>query len=246
MHGLLSDLPLMGIMELVNTTQQTGVLEVKAEVPFSVAFLGGEIVGGGILDWLGLDAIHASPLLPTEGDFEFRVSSVTGKSLGPYEHFTTDWARASDEWDQICAVIGSPSRVYRAEVPLFDVPEGRSVRAATREAERPLFEVAQMLTDAVRAGRAEATGRFAWHNLRLRSGTSPSASSSPVAAALDGENNLGEVIASGLAESQVRAHIIHEIRSGLRFPGSGWVLRDLVWEQKYLDTAAENDDLEID
>ncbi|SMB92412.1 DUF4388 domain-containing protein [Deinococcus hopiensis] len=240
MQGLLSDLPLMGIMELVNTTRQTGVLEVRTEVPYSVAFLNGEIVGGGILDWLGLDAIHASPLLPTEGEFEFRMSSVTGTSLGPYDHFTTDWARASDEWDMICDVIGSPSRVYRGTLPLFDVPEGRSVRAATREAERPLFEVAQTLSEAVRAGQAEPTGKFAWHNLRLRAGTTRS-TPSPVAAALDGERNLGDVIASGLPEEDVRAHIVAEIRAGLRFPGTGWVLRDLVWEQKYLSNGGDLD-----
>ena len=243
MHGLLSDLPLMGIMELVNTTRQTGVLEVKTDVPFSVAFLNGEIVGGGILDWLGLDAIHASPLLPTAGEFEFRASNVTGTSLGPYDHFTTDWARASDEWDQVCGVIGSPSRVYRGDLPLFDVPEGRSVRAATREAERPLFEVAQTLADAVRQGKAEPTGRFAWYNLRLRAGTTRT-TPSPVAAALDGERNLGEVIASGLPEEDVRAHILSEIRAGLRFPGTGWVLRDLVWEQKYLGSDGEVLDLD--
>lgn len=233
MQGLLSDLPLMGILELVNATRQTGVLDVKAEVPYTVAFLGGEIVGGGILDWLGVDAIQASPMLPNEGSFEFKPSAVTGSPLAPYGHFTTDWARASDEWEQVCALIGSPSRVFRGELPLFDLPEGRSARAAARQTERPLFEIAQGLAEAVRQGRAEPTGRSAWHSLRLRSGTTR-ATPSPVAAALDGERNLGEVITEGLDEWDVRGHLLAEIRAGLRFPGSGWVLRDLIWEQKHL------------
>ncbi|MEW6422684.1 MAG: DUF4388 domain-containing protein [Deinococcota bacterium] len=220
-------------MELVNATRQTGVLDVKAEVPYTVAFVGGEIVGGGILDWLGLDAIQASPMLPREGSFEFKPSVVTGSPLAPYGHFTTDWARASDEWEQVCALIGSPSRVFQGALPLFDAPEGRSARAAARQAERPLFEVAQGLAEAVRQGRAEPTGRYAWHSLRLRSGTTR-ATPSPVAAVLDGERNLGEVIAGGLDEWDVREHLLAEIRAGLRFPGSGWVLRDLIWEQKYL------------
>ncbi|EYB67653.1 hypothetical protein DEIPH_ctg033orf0070 [Deinococcus phoenicis] len=233
MQGLLSDLPLMGILELVNATRQTGTLDVKADVPYTVAFTGGEIVGGGILDWLGVDAIQASPMLPTSGSFEFKPSAVTGSPLAPYGHFTTDWARASDEWEQVCAVIGSPSRVYQGDVPLFDGPEGRSVRAAVKQAELPLFEVAQVLADAVRQGRAEPTGRFAWHSLRLRSGTTRT-SPSPVAAALNGERNLGEVIAGGLDERSVREYLLTEIRAGLRFPGSGWVLRDLIWEQNHL------------
>ncbi|MBB5232959.1 DUF4388 domain-containing protein [Deinococcus budaensis] len=233
MQGLLSDLPLLGILELVNATRQTGILDVKAEVPFTVAFAEGEIVGGGILDWLGVDAVQAAPLLPEGGSFEFAPRAVTGTPLAPYEHFTTDWARASDEWEQLCAVIGSPSRVFRGAEAPFDGPEGRSVRGAAQHLGRPLFEVAGQLAAAVRAGQAEPTGRYAWHALRLRSGTTRT-SPSPVALALDGERNLGEVIASGLGEAEVRAHLLAEIRAGLRFPGSGWVLRDLIWEQKHL------------
>lgn len=234
MQGLLSDLPLMGILELVNGTRQTGVLDVKADVPYTVVFVGGEIVGGGILDWLGVDAIQASPMLPASGSFEFRASAVTGSPLAPYDHFTTDWARASDEWEQLCAVIGSPSRVFRGPLPLFDDPEGRSARAAARHAERPLFEVAQALAEAVRQGQTEPTGRFAWHSLRLRSGTTRTAPS-PVAQALNGEQNLGEVLSGGLPERDVRDYLLAEIRAGLRFPGSGWVLRDLIWEQQHLN-----------
>ncbi|PJI52200.1 GTPase-activating protein, partial [Methylobacterium radiotolerans] len=42
MQGLLSDLPLLGVLELIHATRQTGVLDVQARVPFTVAFLDGE------------------------------------------------------------------------------------------------------------------------------------------------------------------------------------------------------------
>ncbi|WP_102125459.1 DUF4388 domain-containing protein [Deinococcus planocerae] len=232
MQGLLSDLPLMGVLELVNATRQTGVLDVQSEVPYTVAFVGGEIVGGGILDWLGVDAIQSSPLLPVEGTFEFTPRGVTGSPLSPYGHFAADWARASDEWEQVCAVIGSPSRVFRGVLPPYIGPAGRSVRDAAEGTGRPLFETAQRVAAGVREGRVEPTGDFAWSSLRLQAGRADGRS--PVAAALDGRRNLGELVAGGFDVREVRGYLLTQIRAGLRFPGSGWVLRDLIWEQQHL------------
>ncbi|MPY65779.1 DUF4388 domain-containing protein [Deinococcus sp. SDU3-2] len=233
MQGLLSDLPLLGILELVHTTRQTGVLDVKTEVPFTVAFAGGEIVGGGILDWLGTDAIQAAPLLPSEGSFEFAPRAVEGAALSPYEHFTTDWARASDEWAQLCGVIGSPSRVFRGERPLFDGGDGASVRTVARQTGRPLFDVAQEAAAAVQAGQLSPTGRFAWFSLRLLAGTRRIGTSA-IADALDGERTLGDLTDLGHSVDDLRAYLLAEVRAGLRFPGSGWVLRDLIWEGEHL------------
>lgn len=233
MQGLLSDLPLMGVLEMINSTRQTGVLDVQSQVPFAVAFRQGEVVGGGILDWLGVDAIQASPMLPDQGSFEFTPRTVTGTPLALYGHFAADWARVSDEWEQVCAVIGSPSQIFRGALPPLIGPAGRSVRDATEQTGRPLFEVAQQVAGAVRDGRVKATGTFAWYSLRLQAGRRTAASA--VARALDGQHNLGELIAGGLDVRDVRAHLLTELRQGLRFPGSGWVLRDLIWEQKYLE-----------
>ncbi|MBX8463774.1 MULTISPECIES: DUF4388 domain-containing protein [unclassified Deinococcus] len=233
MQGLLSDLPLLGVLELIHTTRQTGVLEVQADVPFTVAFVNGEIVSGGILDWLGSEALHASPMLPESGMFTFEPRAVTGTPLGAYGHFSTDWARISDEWGQVCGVIGSPSRVFQGQLPLFDVPQGRSVRAAAREAEVPLFQVAQVVAQAVRDGRLEPQDRFEWFRLRLMP-TRQRAALHPVARVLDGERTLGDAVSIGTPLNEVRDYLLGELRLGLRFPGSGWVLRDLVWEQKNL------------
>lgn len=232
MQGPLSDLPLLGVLELINSTRQTGVLDVQSEVPFTVAFVHGEIVGGGILDWLGVDAIQASPLLPTEGSFEFTPRGVTGTPLAPYGHFAADWARSADEWEQVCAVIGSPSRIFQGALPPLIGPAGRSVREAAAQSGQPLFAVAQQVATGLEEGRVDPTGDFAWYSLRLQA--NPLAKRSTVGDALDGRRNLGEVIAGGVDVRDVRDYLLGEMRAGLRFPGSGWVLRDLVWERDYL------------
>lgn len=233
MQGLLSDVPLMGVLELVHTTRQTGVLEVQSDVPFTVAFMNGEIISGGILDWVGSEAIHASPILAESGTFRFEQRGVTGAPLAPYGHFSTDWARISDEWDLVCAAIGSPSQVFQGRVPMFDGEQGRSVRAVAREVELPLFEVAQTAAQAVRDGRLAPTGRFEWSRLKLQP-AGQRAALHPVARLLDGQRTLGDAVEAGTSVRDVREYLLGELRLGLRFPGSGWVLRDLVWEHRHL------------
>lgn len=233
MQGLLSDLPLLGLLELVHTTRQTGALDVQTDVPFTVAFVQGEIVAGGILDWMGKDALYTTPLLPDSGTFAFTAKPVTGTPLGPYDHFTTDWARACDEWKTVCDVIGSPSRYFQGELPIFSSPTGLSVRAAAREAGMPLFDVAQIVAEAVRNGKLWPMDHYAWYGLRLLPG-GQRATQHHIARQLDGERNLGELVANGVSSAEVREYLLGELRLGLRFPGSGWVLRDLVWEQEHV------------
>ncbi|WP_237725040.1 DUF4388 domain-containing protein [Deinococcus alpinitundrae] len=237
MQGLFSDVPLIGVLSLLHETEQTGVLDVDAEVPFTVAFARGQVVEGGILDWTGLDALHASPMLPESGSFSYMRRDVTGAAISPFEQFTTNWARISDEWEQIGAVISSPSVVLSGPMPLFDQDKGRSVRAAARDAGLPLFEVAARAADAVEAGKLRPTGRYAWYGLRL---THQGQRQSALARALTGNLNLGEIVERGFSPSEVRAYLMAEIRMGLRFSGSGWVLRDLIWETQR-ETHASSD-----
>ncbi|ASN80866.1 DUF4388 domain-containing protein [Deinococcus ficus] len=232
MQGLLSDLPLLGVLELIHATRQTGVLDVQARVPFTVAFLDGEIVEGGILDWLGREALQASPLLADSGTFEFTPKPVTGTPLAPYDHFTTDWARASDEWVTICEVISSPSRFFHGDLLGFEAEEGLSVRAAAREFNQPLFDVASAVAEGVRDGALKPMDRYAWHGLKLRP-AGERATQHPVARMLQGDRKLGDLVAEGVPNEEVRAYLLGELRMGLRFPGSGWVLRDLVWEEDH-------------
>ncbi|GGK89339.1 DUF4388 domain-containing protein [Deinococcus radiotolerans] len=236
MQGLLSDVPLMGVLELIHTSRQTGVLDVQSDVPFTVAFMNGEVISGGILDWLGTEAIHASPILAESGTFRFEARPVTGAPLAPYGHFSTDWARISDEWDQMCAVIGSPSQVFQGRVPMFDDPTGRSIRAVARDVELPLFEVAQTVAQAVREGKLSPTGRYEWARLKLQP-AGQRAALHPVARLLDGNRTLADAVDAGSSLKDVREYLLGELRLGLRFAGSGWVMRDLVWEHRHLPPA---------
>lgn len=230
MQGLLSDLPLLGMLELISGTRQTGVLEVQAEVPYAVVFVAGQVVNGGILDWLGLEALQACPLVPETGAFTFAQRQVMGQPLAPFNHVMSEWARVSDEWATVCAVIGSPSRLLRGPVPLFERGGGRSVRAAAREAELPVFEVAQFAAQAVREGRLELQDRYEW--MRLRLAPTRRATAAPARQPQEGRS-LGELVAAGMTVPDARARLLNELRMGLRFPGSGWVLRDLVWEVQH-------------
>ena len=232
MQGLLSDLPLLGVLELIHTSRQTGVLDVRGDVPYSVAFRQGEIVGGGILDWLGTEALQCCPLLPRRGPFEFTPREVTGAPLGPYEHFMTEWARVGDEWEATCAYVTSPSRLFTGDVPLFAELGGRSIRAAARKSNRPLLEVAQFVAQAVRTRELQPLDRYAWFGLLLP--PDPQHAGHPVGAQLDGQRNLGELVGAGLSTHEVRNYLLQAVERGLRFQGSGWVLRDLLWEKRFV------------
>lgn len=235
MRGLLSDLSFLGVLDLIHATRQTGILHVQAHFPYTVTFLQGEIVSGGILDWFGEDALVACPVAPEEGKFEFQPKLIAGHAMGPYHYFVTEWARMNDEWEEICSVIGSPSRIYRGDLPLFDEERGRSVRAAARKSERPIFEVAKNLAEAVQQGRVEPVERYAWFGLLLRinPNNAKRMSNSALSGALNGERNLGCVVAAGHQVSEVRHYLYNALQKGLRFTGSGWVLRDLTWEMRY-------------
>ena len=232
MHGLLNDLPLLGILELIHTTRQTGVLDVQTEVPYTVTFVGGEIISGSILDWMGLDALYSSPLLPDSGTFEFAQRPVTGQPLGPYGHLTTDWARVSDEWEKVCEVIVSPSHFFHGDLYPFEDRGGTSVRSAARELDIPVFQAAQMVVQATHQGRLRPVDRYEWYRLRLQP-AGRRARVHSVARHLNGKRTLGEATHAGLPQAEVRDYLLGELRLGLRFPGSGWVLRDLLWERKY-------------
>ncbi len=74
--------------------------------------------------------------------------------------------------------------------------------------------------------------RSAWYALKLRHQLG-SGRGGRVAAALNGEKTMGDLLAEGFTVAELRDYLIFEIRAGLRFPGCGWVLRDLVWEKQH-------------
>ncbi len=231
-EGLLKDLPLLGVLELINSTRQTGVLEVQTEVPYTVVFSNGEIVSGGILDWLGPEALYTCPLLSLEGHFSFEARPITGTPTIPYGRFSTDWARISDEWEKICEVIFSPSRLFYGNIPAFDRVGGTSLRSVANRAEAPLFNAAKIVTEAVKDGRLNMLDTYSWFKLKMQPSKRRTLEN-PVAHEISHHRTLGDAISQGVPIADVRSYLLEELRLGLRFPGSGWVMRDLVWEQKY-------------
>lgn len=234
MQGELADLPLIGVLELMHFSRKTGVLEVGAPIPFALTFVNGEIVDGGVLDWVGLDAIFTLPPAPERGRFVFHGREQGGRPLMPFAHLTTEWGRLADEWQRVCTTIGSPSRVLKGALPGF--AEARSVRAVARTSGEPLFVVAQRAAEAVASGKLELTDRYAWHVLRIRHPRARGADTTPAGSLerlMDGQRNLGELVAQGHDAGDLRTFLLGELRGGLRFPGSGWVLRDLAWELEH-------------
>lgn len=231
MQGLLSDLPLLGIFDLIHSAQQSGTLEVTCDVPYNVDFLDGEIVGGGLLDWRGSEALATCSLLATEGHFAFRPHQPQPTlSSGPYDHFMTEWARINDEWQAACAYITSPSRVLLGAVPHFET--GNSVRAVAHQTGRPLIEVAQEAADAVRLHRLQPQDSYAWFSLNVPN-AEQYAPDHPLSLFADGQDTLGEFVQMTQDLPSVRDYTYQALQAGLRFPGCGWVLRDLTWEMQF-------------
>lgn len=240
MQGDLADLPLLGVLELLHFSRKTGVLEVDGPIPFTLAYVQGEIVDGGIFDWVGMDAITSLPLAPERGKFNFAPNEAGGPAMKPFSRLMGDWAHLADEWQRVCRVIGSPSRVLRGN-DLYQ--EGRSVRSVARQTGESLFKASQAAADAVTNGRLSLTDRYAWHVLRIRHPKSRGNEKLPSGSLerlMDGQRNLGELIAEGHAPATVRAFLLAELRGGLRFPGAGWVLRDLAWEVEMLKAEKVN------
>nr|WP_026138768.1 DUF4388 domain-containing protein [Deinococcus wulumuqiensis] len=238
LRGDLHDLPLPGLLDLLHDTRQTGVLRVEAAVngrplPFQVSLVRGEVTGGAVVDWSGMDALMSCPPEPQRGRFEFVVRPQGGTPPLPYAQFVAEWARISDEWRRICAVIGSPSRRWQAALPGFEHPEGRSVRAALPQSGQTLPSLAGALAQAVLGGQARPIGRFAWFGLRLDR-AAPHLTGHPVARWIDGQRDLG-ALADLTTTGAARAYLLAELEAGLRFPGCGWVWRDLLWETETLD-----------
>lgn len=238
LRGQLQDLQLPDLLDLLHGTRQTGVLRVQAAVtgrhvlPFQLSLVRGEIVSGAVLDWLGLDALLSCPPDPQAGEFEFVVRPQGGTPLLPYAQLVAEWARVSDEWQRICAVIGSPSRRWQAPLPGFQATEGRSVRAALPQSNQSLIALAETLAQAVLGGQARPSGQFAWFGLRLDV-TAPRLTGHPLAQLIDGQRDLGELAALS-STGAARAYLLAELEAGLRFPGCGWVWRDLLWETDVL------------
>jgi len=242
-EGDLASIPLADTLELLHAGKKSGQLSVSAEVPLVLRFHEGEVIGGGIFDWTGFEAITAFDLQNPEGLFVFREEAVVGEPepLMPFHALVTEWARLTDEWRRFLPEVGPPSRVYEA-------PRGRgvyqvfaepiSIRGAARRWGVPLIIAMERVWQGLREGDLVGLAQYRWYPMRIRHPLAwepldrhPFAD---VVRRLTGEKTLGELIREGLSEERVREFLIEELRSRrMRPKGRGALLRDLTWEKQY-------------
>ena len=239
MEGDLSTMPLVDLLELLYEGRKSGVLSIEARPPLMLRLQAGEVVGGGILDWQGLEAIAAFDPHTPKGGFHFEPGLQSGKVMHPLRAFLGEWARLHDEMRRFLEVIDSPSRVLESlnPEPPYDVfAGGRSVRGAAKDWGVPLIIAMERAWSGLRNGELSPLGRYAWYGLRIRQPSARrrrAAKNKELARLLDGRN-LGEVVAAGVDPYELRRYLIESILSGeLVFPGRGWLLRDLIWELEY-------------
>lgn len=76
MEGSFDTIPLSDVLEMIHASRGTGVLQLVSDgLPLNLHFEGGEVVGGGILDWKGFEAISTFPLHPDKGRFKFEAGN---------------------------------------------------------------------------------------------------------------------------------------------------------------------------
>ena len=245
MEGELRSVPLSEVLLLLHSGKKGGQLSVEAEIPLILRFHDGEIVGGGIFDWTGFEAITAFDLHKREGRFRFQPEGTIDEPepIMPFDALVAEWARLTDEWRRYLSEIGAPSRVYKARrPPLPEVyaifAEPLSVRGAARRWGVSLIEAMERVLQGRREGVLVELPVYRWYRMRIRH---PMAfdllhvhAFADVVRHLTGEKTLGELIREGLPEARVREFLIEELRTRKMRPrGRGELLRDLIWEKQY-------------
>jgi len=242
-EGDLSTMPLVDLLELLHEGRKSGVLRVEGRPPLTLRLQAGEVVGGGILDWQGLEAIASFDPTTSEGAFRFEEGLQSGRVIRPLRTFLAEWARLHDELRRFLQAIDSPSRVLESlnAAPPYDVfAGGRSVRSAAKGWGVPLIIAMERAWSGLRNEELSPLGRYAWYGLRVRH---PAArrrradADQELSRLLDGRN-LGELVAAGVDPQRLRRYLVEGILAGeLVFPGRGWLLRDLVWELEFTPAA---------
>lgn len=244
MRAALNHLPLGSLLELIHTSQQTGLLEVegflnRSSLTLRVAFLQGEIVDSALLDWQGLDALFGFPQDIDSGHAEFwqiDTQHVHPQApLAPFNQVMSEWARLTDEWPRYIEWLGSGSTRLEGEMAPFNQPGGCSVRAAAHMSQRALHEVAATTAELVKIGllRPKANPPHQeWQFLALPPLSPMMLSSGSILTHLDGQRSLFEAqLEMGTDTATARDELLRAIQRGYRFAGCGWVMRDLIWEQ---------------
>lgn len=246
MEGSLSTIALTDVLEVVHSNRGTGLLSLGVpqgigRLPLELRFVEGEVVGGAILDWEGLEAVSTFPLHARKGQFSFGLQPVAGVPLLPFKNFMGEWARLGEQWNRLRTQIDSPSRVLdtpKAKEPYGVFMGGRSIRGAAKAWGVPLIIAMDRTVRGLEEEAIAKLRKYAWYGLRVRHPASRRTQSDitdsyHLTAVLDGNRNLGELIQSGISLRVMREYLVQELSTGeLEVPGKGWLLRDLLWEME--------------
>jgi len=248
-EGSFDTIGLSDVLEMIGSQRLSGGLRLEmnlrygkgrtAKLPLVLRLSQGEITGGNILDWEGMEAISTFPLHPEEGHFAFKQGLGIGQPLMPLKALLGEWARMNDQWTRFRSLLDSPSRVLetpRPQEPYAVFGGGRSIRAAAKAWNVPLIIAAERAWRGLREGDLSKMRKYAWYALRIRHPAARRTQAgmvnpSDVTVLLNGSRNLGEMIQGGIPIEHIRNYLIEEISSGrIDVPGKGWILRDLLWE----------------
>ena len=246
MEGSLSTIALTDILEVIHSNQGTGLLSVTVtqgmgRLPLELRFVDGQVVGGGIFDWEGLEAVSTFPLGNRKGQFNFGTQPMVGIPLLPFKNFMSEWARLGEQWNRFRTKIDSPSRVLdtpKAHEPYGVFMGGKSIRGAAKAWGVPLIIAMDRTIRGLEDEAITKLRKYAWYGLKVRhpaARRTQSDISDPhhLTAVLDGSRNLGELIQSGISLRVMREYLVQELSTGeLEVPGKGWLLRDLLWEME--------------
>lgn len=240
MEGSFTTISLSDVLEMIHANRSVGVLRLlQDKLPLELRFHEGEVVGGGIYDWEGPEAITTFPLHPDSGRFKFTPKTVSGTPIMPFKNFMGEWARLNDQWNRFRNLMDSPSRVLETPRPIEPYAVfmgGKSIRAAAKIWNVPLIIAAERSWRGLREGDLTPIRKYAWYGLRIRHSSARRtqaniADPQNLTTVFDGSRNLGEMIQAGIPVGRIRTHLIEHISSGeLDISGKGWILRDLLWE----------------
>jgi hypothetical protein len=239
LEGNLNTMPLVNLLEMLHDERKSGVLRIRTTPPLTIHLQVGEVVDGGILDWKGMDAIASYGIHTPEGAFHFEPGLQSGRVIMPMRTLLGEWARINDECHRFFDLIDSPSRVFESlgGSGTYEVfVGGRSVRTAARMWEVPLVIAMERVWTGLQQGELTALNRYVWYKLRIRHPRARRSSEvdGDLIGMMDGEQNLGRLVATGINPGRLRRYLIKVIMSGeLVFSGRGWLLRDLLWELEH-------------
>ena len=239
MEGNLNTMPLISLLEMLHTEKKSGVLQIDGLPPLTLRLQAGEVVGGGILDWRGMEAIASYDIYTAEAPFKFEPGLQAGKVIMPMPTLLGEWARVNDECRRFLQLIDSPSRVFESLDKSGDFGifvGGRSVRTAAKVWEVPLVIAMERVWMGLQNSELTPLNRYVWYKLRIRHPRTRRKDNADddLVKMMDGEQNLGRLVASGIEPDRLRRYLIRGIVDGeLVFPGRGWLLRDLLWELEY-------------